>query len=121
LGTRAQGRHLGVVVLRNRLPYSRIGLSVSKKYGNAVRRNRIKRMIRETYRTCRWELEARAGFVDVVVIPCHREGKYPLAELAGELPVLVAEAASKGALRQKSSRQKSKGGRRRRSRNQRGS
>ena len=34
----------------NKSPYNRIGISVSKKNGNAVQRNRIKRIIRAAYR-----------------------------------------------------------------------
>lgn len=91
-GGRASGKHMSLVVLRNRLPHARLGLSVSKKCGNAVRRNRIKRMFREAFRQVRWEIEAKAGFVDVVVIPKHTEGKYPLAELMQEF-AHVAERA----------------------------
>lgn len=84
-----------MVVLPNRSSHSRLGLSVSKRNGNAVRRNRIKRMIREAYRLTRWEIESKAGFVDIVVIPAHAEGHYPLAELIAEFPDLVATAAGR--------------------------
>ena len=39
-----------VVILNPGGPYSRLGLTVSRKVGNAVCRNRIKRWIRELFR-----------------------------------------------------------------------
>jgi len=35
---------------KNRLPYSRLGIAVSKKIGGAVVRNRAKRVLKEAYR-----------------------------------------------------------------------
>lgn len=48
------------------LPYSRLGLAVSKKVGNAVIRNRWKRRIREAFRT---QLPELPQGLDFVVLP----------------------------------------------------
>ena len=40
---------MNVAVLRNDLPFSRIGLSVSKRVGNAVSRNLIKRRLCQAF------------------------------------------------------------------------
>jgi len=43
-------RQLVLCLLQNDLPYSRFGFSVSRRIGNAVVRNRIKRRLREALR-----------------------------------------------------------------------
>ena len=49
----------------NDLHHARIGLAVSRKYGNAVQRNRLKRLWRENFRTS----EIRKLGVDILAIP----------------------------------------------------
>ena len=47
------GRHIVVYVVPNKLGHNRTGISVGRKFGNSVQRNRIKRLIRESYRSLR--------------------------------------------------------------------
>ena len=47
----------------NRCEQTRVGFSVSKRVGNAVARNRVKRVLREAVRSAAWE----SGW-DVVII-----------------------------------------------------
>lgn len=70
LGVQSRGEKISVdcllaLVLRNGLPQSRLGLTVSSKVGNAVVRNRLRRQLRELYRKRRGSLPKG---LDVVLI-----------------------------------------------------
>lgn len=49
-GKRRHTPHFTVIFEENGLDITRLGITVSKKAGNAVQRNRIKRLIREFFR-----------------------------------------------------------------------
>lgn len=65
-GLSYSNRRFVVYVRRNGLDYNRIGISTSRKYGNAVQRNRVRRIIKELYRA--YERNIAAGH-DLVFIP----------------------------------------------------
>ena len=52
--------------LRNGLPHNRIAFTFSRKFGNAVKRNRSRRLSREVYRHLRNEL--RQGYDMVLLV-----------------------------------------------------
>jgi ribonuclease P protein component len=62
----ASDDRLLVFGVANGLPYARLGLSVSRKVGNAVVRNRWKRLIREAFRL---ERQGLPPGIDLVVVP----------------------------------------------------
>jgi ribonuclease P protein component len=66
LSLRTKGRYLTILVAPNGAGAARLGIIASRKLGNAVRRNRAKRLIREVFR--RSDFPGRRG-MDVVVIP----------------------------------------------------
>jgi ribonuclease P protein component len=75
---------------RNAPHAARLGITVSKKVGNAVVRNRIKRWVRESYRRL-----GHIGEIDVVVIakPAAAESSYLATRL--ELRGLVDRVQSR--------------------------
>ena len=84
-GRRAASDYLALFVSDNELGRPRVGLAVSRKLGNAVVRNRIKRRLRELVRPL---LERAAGGRDVVIVARSRAVDAEFARLRQEMEML---------------------------------
>lgn len=95
---RAGDDHLLVFGQRNGGERTRFGLSVSKKHGGAVRRARLKRLLREAFRLSQHELPAG---LDLVLIPRQGSGatledyRQSLKRLAQKLDRRLAEVSDR--------------------------
>lgn len=81
-GQNASSPALAVYVRPNRLNRSRLGITVGAKVGKAVRRNRVRRRIREAYRI--HETGMLPGY-DIVVAARVKAAFTPYARLEKEL------------------------------------
>ncbi len=87
----ASDQRLVVYVVANGLDFTRLGLSVGKRIGPAVKRNRVKRLLRESFRLLQHELPAG---LDLLVIP--RPADRPTLEgYNRSLPELIRRAHRK--------------------------
>jgi ribonuclease P protein component len=80
-----------IYACENGLPHLRLGLSVSRKVGPAVHRNRLRRLYREAFRLSRPELPVG---LDLVLIP-RKPDEPTLEQLKQSLKRLVGQLAQR--------------------------
>ena len=87
-GKRLVGRHFIVVYAFSASPPSRLGITVTKKVGNAATRNRLKRVCREFFRTHQKQLAAAC---DVHIIARNAAARAAQKELVSNLDALFSQ------------------------------
>lgn len=80
------GKYIVIYILKNRFGINRLGITANKKVGKSVRRNRAKRLIRESYRF--YEEFVPSG-LDVVFVARGVDTEYGLAEIRKEMKFLL--------------------------------
>ena len=80
------GKYIVIYVLKNRFGTNRLGITVNKKIGKSVKRNRVKRLIRESYRL--YEDFIPDG-MDMVFVARSVETEYGFAEIRREMKFLL--------------------------------
>lgn len=89
-GKKSYHRHFILYYFPNRLGVNRLGLKVGKKLAKAVRRNRVRRLLKESYRLLEAELKVGYDIVIVARPSCLSADTY--SEVSGALRNLFANA-----------------------------
>lgn len=87
-------------ILPNRLGYVRLGLTTSKKIGNAVARNRARRVLRAAYREVAPKI---TGGFDIVLVA---RTKTTFIKSTALTPILTTQLSKLGALTEQTSSEK---------------
>lgn len=81
-GKKRHSPHFLVVTAPARTHKSRLGITTSRRFGNAVARNRMKRLLREFFRVYRDHIHPAS---DIVIIPKAGANQLALTQIAEEL------------------------------------
>jgi len=92
-GKRLHTRHFGVTLAPPEVPASRLGLVVTRRFGKAVKRNRMKRLLREFFRRHKGRLPHR----DLVIMAKKGAETLSFSQVEQELGRLLLSPA-KGAV-----------------------
>ena len=96
---RAKRGPITLSAVPNDLAHPRLGLSIGRRVGNAVARNRFKRLVRESFRLGQFELPSWSGGRFDYVVSLHAHEELALAEYRRLLLELAAELADRRARR----------------------
>jgi ribonuclease P protein component len=92
-GKSAAGKYVVVFYKKNGLEYNRLGFLASKKVGNAVARNRARRLMKESVRT---EIDIKAQGYDIIFIARNTIGGKKLRDVAGSIRSTLKRTELKG-------------------------
>lgn len=96
-GRKFFSRYCVVFFAANELPYSRVGVTATKKLGKANVRNRLKRWTREVYRRQRAPLDLDRRSLDVVVNVKPNAADAAFADYSNDLERTLRRIASERA------------------------
>lgn len=91
-GNYSAGRHMVLYSLSNNSAINRLGITASKKIGNSVSRNRVRRLIKESYRL---QGDTFKRGHDIVFVARIADKNTGLAEISREMEALAGKLGLK--------------------------
>lgn len=98
-GRRVHTRSFVLVIAPAVQPHARLGITVSRQVGKAVRRNRVKRLVREVFRTHRALLPPQSDLVVIARAGCRVDSAREVADELAQASSALAQACRRGPAR----------------------